>query len=123
MSDTIIQFKNEILFRKSFSIFGSGCGIVLIFLENIHPCFVYTGILKFVENDHQLAFILGHEIAHSLLDHTAEEIKYLNFLYGLFALPMALLWAFSPIDMSFCTGKVFSKVMKICVLNSTQTLG
>ena len=48
MSDTIVAFNNEILFRKSFSFFGSSCGIVLIFLENIHPWTVTFSVMHVV---------------------------------------------------------------------------
>ena len=37
--------------------------------------FVYTGLLVQCKNDDQLAIILGHEIAHSLLDHTVRFQK------------------------------------------------
>ncbi|OCT84866.1 hypothetical protein XELAEV_18023025mg, partial [Xenopus laevis] len=32
--------------------------------------FVFTGMLEAVANVHQLSFILGHELAHAILDHT-----------------------------------------------------
>ena len=31
--------------------------------------FVFTGMLEACENDDQLGYILGHEIAHSVLSH------------------------------------------------------
>ena len=37
--------------------------------------FVFTGMLEQCKNDDQLATILGHEIAHSLLDHTVRFLK------------------------------------------------
>ena len=42
--------------------------------------FVFTGMLDKCKNDDQLAVILGHEIAHSLLDHTAEILNFMNFM-------------------------------------------
>jgi predicted Zn-dependent protease len=35
---------------------------------------VFTGLLRVVENDDQLAAVLGHEIAHALAHHTSERL-------------------------------------------------
>lgn len=35
--------------------------------------FVYTGLLKLVDNDDELATVIGHEVAHALLRHGAER--------------------------------------------------
>ncbi|MRJ02420.1 MAG: M48 family metalloprotease [Epsilonproteobacteria bacterium] len=37
--------------------------------------FVYTGLLKLVENDDQLATVIGHEVAHALLRHGSERVS------------------------------------------------
>ena len=37
--------------------------------------FVYTGLLKLVQNDDQLATVIGHEVAHALLRHGAERVS------------------------------------------------
>lgn len=37
--------------------------------------FVWTGLLDFVKNEDELAFVLGHEVAHVELDHTLNDIK------------------------------------------------
>ena len=31
--------------------------------------FVFTGLLKVISNDHELATVLGHEIAHAILQN------------------------------------------------------
>ena len=41
--------------------------------------FVYTGILELLKDDDSLAFVLGHEIAHVLLSHSAESISRMAF--------------------------------------------
>ncbi|XP_063716338.1 metalloendopeptidase OMA1, mitochondrial-like isoform X2 [Symsagittifera roscoffensis] len=47
-------------------------------LPNGH-IFVFTGfITEFVQNEHQLAFVLAHEIAHVLLKHSAEKNSQLS---------------------------------------------
>jgi predicted Zn-dependent protease len=35
---------------------------------------VFTGLLRVVENDDQLAAVLGHEVAHALARHTSERL-------------------------------------------------
>ena len=37
--------------------------------------FVYKGLVDFVDNDDQLAAVLGHEIAHVILRHGAEKVS------------------------------------------------
>jgi predicted Zn-dependent protease len=37
--------------------------------------FFYTGILKFMDNDDQIATVMGHEIAHVLAHHGAERMS------------------------------------------------
>ncbi len=37
--------------------------------------FVYTGLLKLVENDDQLATVIGHEVAHAILRHGSERVS------------------------------------------------
>ena len=36
---------------------------------------VYSGILEIADNEEKLAFILGHEMAHALLDHTRTKFS------------------------------------------------
>jgi predicted Zn-dependent protease len=35
---------------------------------------VYTGLLRFVDNDDELAAVLGHEVAHALAHHASERL-------------------------------------------------
>ena len=47
---------------------------------------VYTGLLKVIENDDELAFILGHEIAHVMKRHGLKKVvtgRVLGFSLGL----------------------------------------
>lgn len=45
--------------------------------------FVYTGLINFLDSDDQLAGVIGHEIAHSALRHSTEQMTK---VYGLSAL-------------------------------------
>lgn len=60
--------------------------------------FVYTGLLEAVEDTHQLSFMLGHEIAHVLLEHTAEMASVSHFLDFLFLISLMMIWAICPLD-------------------------
>ena len=75
--------------------------------------FVFTGILNKCKNDDQLAIILGHEIAHSLLDHAAENMNFQSFLNGCLIIPMAVLLAFIPSIATFFTYKFIDKVTEL----------
>jgi len=37
--------------------------------------FVYTGLLKLVQNEDQLAAVIGHEVAHAILRHGSERVS------------------------------------------------
>lgn len=58
--------------------------------------FVYTGLLRTLENYDQLAVILSHEIAHSVLNHPLENISRDTLINFLLAVPIALIWAIFP---------------------------
>ena len=60
--------------------------------------FVYTGMLNTCTNDDQLGVILGHEMAHSILSHGAEQLAYSNLLSFLMITPFLFLWALLPND-------------------------
>lgn len=36
---------------------------------------VYAGLLSYIEREEEIAFILGHEIAHALLDHSRTKVS------------------------------------------------
>ena len=38
-------------------------------------CYVYTGLLKELDNEAQLAAVIGHEIAHVLYEHVSTQLK------------------------------------------------
>ncbi|KAH0945020.1 hypothetical protein HN011_005494 [Eciton burchellii] len=58
--------------------------------------FISLDILKIIENDDQLAIILTHEMAHSLLSHSLELLSDQLLLDFLMMVPMLLIWAIFP---------------------------
>ena len=83
----------------------------------------------------ELGIVLGHEIAHALLEHSvrrnsysknvrfsshfhlqAEMLSYLNLFNALLILPLAVLWAFIPSDgIAIVTSWFFDKVATILI--------
>ncbi|XP_009945936.1 PREDICTED: metalloendopeptidase OMA1, mitochondrial [Leptosomus discolor] len=60
--------------------------------------FVFTGLLNAVSDIHQLSFILGHEIAHAVLEHAAEKASLVHFLDFLSLIFLTVIWAICPRD-------------------------
>ena len=60
--------------------------------------FIFRGMLDLCENDDQLAVIIGHEMAHSILGHLAEKLTMASFVHVVMLVPMAVLWALMPND-------------------------
>ncbi|KAM4640623.1 metalloendopeptidase OMA1, mitochondrial [Discoglossus pictus] len=79
--------------------------------------FVFTGMLDSVANGHQLAFILGHELAHALLEHTAEMDSVNHFLDFLFLISLTLIWAVCPMDSLAIVGQWVQSKLKEIMFN------
>ena len=60
--------------------------------------FIFQGMLDLCDNDDQLAIIIGHEMAHSILGHMAEKLTMASFVHAVMLVPMAVLWALMPND-------------------------
>ncbi|XP_075688814.1 metalloendopeptidase OMA1, mitochondrial isoform X2 [Rhinoderma darwinii] len=60
--------------------------------------FMFTGMLNAVADINQLSFILGHELAHAILEHTAEKASVSHFLDFLFLISLTMIWAICPMD-------------------------
>ncbi|NXL88967.1 OMA1 Metalloendopeptidase, partial [Alectura lathami] len=60
--------------------------------------FVFTGLLHAVSDIHQLSFILGHEIAHAVLEHAMEKASLVHFLDFLSLIFLTMIWAICPRD-------------------------
>ncbi|ESN94678.1 hypothetical protein HELRODRAFT_95830 [Helobdella robusta] len=76
--------------------------------------FVFTGLMKHISNDDELAFILGHEIAHAVLNHGAEQVSFSSLLDVLIIISMAMIWAIMPGDgLAMVTQWFYDKVLNI----------
>ncbi|KAI4580080.1 hypothetical protein MJT46_001448 [Ovis ammon polii x Ovis aries] len=60
--------------------------------------FVFTGLLNSVTDIHQLSFLLGHEIAHAVLEHAAEKASLVHLLDFLGLIFLTMIWAICPRD-------------------------
>ncbi|XP_007462633.1 PREDICTED: metalloendopeptidase OMA1, mitochondrial [Lipotes vexillifer] len=60
--------------------------------------FIFTGLLNSVTDIHQLSFLLGHEIAHAVLEHAAEKASLVHFLDFLGLIFLTMIWAICPRD-------------------------
>ena len=60
--------------------------------------FVMNGMLKTVANDDELAGILGHEMAHAILNHPAEQLSFSGFASIFNLIILTLLWTVVPTD-------------------------
>ncbi|XP_053710352.1 metalloendopeptidase OMA1, mitochondrial [Synchiropus splendidus] len=60
--------------------------------------FMFTGMLEAVADIHQLTIILGHEMAHALLGHSAEQASLSHILDLLSILLLTAIWAVCPRD-------------------------
>ncbi|XP_066228279.1 metalloendopeptidase OMA1, mitochondrial [Saccopteryx leptura] len=66
-------------------------------LPNGHV-FVFTGLLNSVSDIHQLSFLLGHEIAHAVLEHAAEKASVVHLVDFLGLIFLTMIWAICPRD-------------------------
>lgn len=60
--------------------------------------FIFTGLLNSVTDIHQLAFLLGHEIAHAVLGHAVEKASFVHLLDFLGLIFLTMIWAVCPRD-------------------------
>ncbi|XP_054276488.1 metalloendopeptidase OMA1, mitochondrial-like [Macrosteles quadrilineatus] len=64
-------------------------------LPNGH-IFVFSGIVETVKNNDQLAAVVGHEMAHALLNHASEKMSNTLLLKLILLVPILIIWAKLP---------------------------
>ncbi|KFQ22020.1 hypothetical protein N331_12622, partial [Merops nubicus] len=60
--------------------------------------FVFTGLLDAASDINQLSFILGHEIAHAVLEHAVKKVGMVHLLDFVSLIFLTLIWAICPRD-------------------------
>ncbi|KAL1022491.1 hypothetical protein UPYG_G00028420 [Umbra pygmaea] len=60
--------------------------------------FIFTGMLEAVADVHQLTFILGHEMAHAVMGHSAEQASVSHVVDALALVLLTTIWALCPRD-------------------------
>ncbi|XP_051954912.1 metalloendopeptidase OMA1, mitochondrial isoform X1 [Xyrauchen texanus] len=60
--------------------------------------FIFTGMLEAVADIHQLTFIMGHEMAHALIGHAAEQASLSHVVELLSLILLTAIWAICPRD-------------------------
>ncbi|KAM3876109.1 metalloendopeptidase OMA1, mitochondrial [Diretmus argenteus] len=60
--------------------------------------FMFTGMLEAVADIHQLTFILGHEMAHAVMGHSAEQASLSHVVDLLSVILLTAIWAVCPRD-------------------------
>ena len=79
--------------------------------------YVFTGMLNTVQNDNELAGILGHEIAHAILNHSAEMLSMSGF-FNIFSLGfLTMIWAIVPSDGVALVASVVQNVVEDLLVN------
>ncbi|GFS24982.1 metalloendopeptidase OMA1, mitochondrial [Elysia marginata] len=75
--------------------------------------FVFDGILELANTQDQLAIILGHEMAHAVLEHGVEELSLANLVDVVVIFCLAALWCIIPSDgIAVITHWFYNKVIK-----------
>lgn len=60
--------------------------------------FMFTGMLEAVTDVHQLTIVLGHEMAHALLGHAAEQVSLSHVVDLMSLILLTAIWAVCPKD-------------------------
>lgn len=78
--------------------------------------FVFTGLIEFMDNEDQLAMVIGHEMAHAVMLHAAEQLSYTKLLDYLVILVMAAIWCIMPSDgIALVTQWFYKQVMDLTI--------
>ena len=95
----ILQYNSmpEIV-KRSWKVNVVDSEIVNAFVLPNGEIFVMNGMLKTVANDDELAGILGHEMAHAILNHPAEQLSFSGFASIFNLIILTVLWTVVPTD-------------------------
>lgn len=80
--------------------------------------FVFTGMLSLCENDQQLGVILGHEMAHSVLAHSAELLSHSHLIDLAFICILSIVWTLMPTDLTATIISVISRFVTTLIVDT-----
>eukprot|EP00092_Neocalanus_flemingeri_P009821 GFUD01010583.1.p1 GENE.GFUD01010583.1~~GFUD01010583.1.p1 ORF type:complete len:457 (-),score=103.11 GFUD01010583.1:147-1517(-) len=123
VANRILEGNKDIpeIFGKNWTILLVNKDIENAFVLPTGHIFVFKGMWDLCSNDgklneDKLGIILGHEMAHAILGHTAEKLSRSSLIESCLLVPMAVMWAFVPSDgIAFITHWFISKVVDICI--------
>ncbi|KAL9950429.1 hypothetical protein ACROYT_G042924 [Oculina patagonica] len=75
--------------------------------------FMFTGMLKVLPNDDSLATILGHEMSHAILQHSAEQVSLCGFINMFIVIVLAMLWALLPTETALFAHWLQNRILSI----------
>ena len=78
--------------------------------------YVFTGMLAIAANDGELAGVLGHEMAHAILGHSAEHLSHAGFVNLYSTAILATIWAILPSDvLAFAASWIQSSIEDLII--------
>ncbi|XP_059157935.1 metalloendopeptidase OMA1, mitochondrial-like [Physella acuta] len=96
VTNTIIKANKELSERGNWTVYlveDKSCNAYVI---NGRFIIVYEGLLAAVDSTDQLAFVLGHEMAHVVLKHSSESHSVFSLIDIIFLLTLFVIWCLSP---------------------------
>ncbi|KAK2150884.1 hypothetical protein LSH36_384g05020 [Paralvinella palmiformis] len=88
----------EVLKRQKWNVILIDSDEANAFVLPTGQIFVFKGMLNLIENLDQLAVVLGHEIAHVVLNHGAEKVSFISVIDIAVIIGMAAFWFVMPTD-------------------------
>ena len=78
--------------------------------------YVFTGMLAIAANDGELAGVLGHEMAHAILGHSADHLSHAGFVNLCSTAILATIWAILPSDvLAFAASLIQSSIEDLII--------
>ncbi|KAH9502711.1 metalloendopeptidase [Bulinus truncatus] len=92
----LISANQELSSRQNWQVFVVNSNIRNACVYPSGQIFFFDGLLPMLENDNQMAMVLGHEMAHVVLNHGCEILSLQSFTDNIFMLCMFVVWFLIP---------------------------